>query len=239
MRIAIVSDIHGNIEALKKLPADYDELWVLGDLVDYGPNPAEVVEFVRTRASMVVRGNHDDFVATGNDPRCSAPYRRMAEETMRYTRSVLSPDQIEYLAKLPLTAQRAIGDTTFFLCHATPSDPLYTYLRKDDSEWEPEVIRASSDFLLVGHTHVPFTRPAGMSIVVNPGSLGQPKTGSTMASYAIWDDGIELKSYDYDLEETLHAVERMPIPLTVRRDLLAVLLSGGSVNRAAGTKVPD
>jgi fructose-1,6-bisphosphatase len=62
-KIVILSDIHGNYEALKALPEDYDELWVLGDLVNYGPQPSEVVEFVREKASLVVRGNHDDSVA--------------------------------------------------------------------------------------------------------------------------------------------------------------------------------
>jgi predicted phosphodiesterase len=58
MRIVIISDIHANLEALTSLPGGFDALWVLGDLVNYGPNPAEVVEFVRSTASLVVRGNH-------------------------------------------------------------------------------------------------------------------------------------------------------------------------------------
>ena len=65
MRIAIVSDIHGNWEALRSLPADYDELWVLGDLVNYGPDPSAVIEFVRAHAAVVVQGNYG---ATDQDP---------------------------------------------------------------------------------------------------------------------------------------------------------------------------
>src|SRR6185437_6640555 len=103
MKIALISDIHGNIEALTSLPETFDELWVLGDLVNYGPNPAEVVDFVREKASLVVRGNHDYAVGFGEDPRCSQPFREMAEATMQYTNSVLSRSQKEFLRDMPLT----------------------------------------------------------------------------------------------------------------------------------------
>ena len=105
MKVAIISDIHGNLEALSALIEPYDELWVLGDLVDYGPDPGAVVDFVRSHAAVVVRGNHDDAVGWNRDPRCSAPYREMAKETMDFTLSVLSAGQRSYLANLPLIAR--------------------------------------------------------------------------------------------------------------------------------------
>lgn len=125
MRIVIISDIHGNAESLSTLPEHYDELWVLGDLVNYGPEPGAVVDFVRSHAAVVVRGNHDDAVGFNRDPHCSPPYRQMAKETLDFSRSILSRDQIEYLASLPLTAERTAGGRKFLLCHAAPSDPLY------------------------------------------------------------------------------------------------------------------
>lgn len=73
MRIAIVSDIHGNFDALAALPREYDQLWVLGDLVNYGPEPKAVIDFVREHASIVLRGNHDHAVGRHEDPRCSPP----------------------------------------------------------------------------------------------------------------------------------------------------------------------
>lgn len=126
MRIAIVADIHGNLEALRALPDDYDELWVLGDLVDYGPNPAEVAEFVRSRAAVVVRGNHDHAAGWDADPRCSTAYREMARATLLYTRSELSGPQLEYLATLPLTACREVdgpSGTTASSCADIPIRP--------------------------------------------------------------------------------------------------------------------
>src|SRR5216684_4251941 len=90
MRICIISDLHANMEALSALPNDYDELWVLGDLVNYGPNPAEIIDFVRSRASMIVRGNHDHSVGFGAQCGCSPRFRALAEATRDYTSSVLS-----------------------------------------------------------------------------------------------------------------------------------------------------
>lgn len=229
MKIAIISDIHGNLEALSALKEPYDELWVLGDLVNYGPDPRAVVDFVRERAALVVRGNHDDAVAFHSDPRCSAPYRAMAKETMEYTYSVLSPDQIEYLEGLPLHASRTVDGTKFMLCHATPSDPLYQYLPAHSLDWEREIDGVDADVLLVGHTHVPFVESVGLSLVLNPGSLGQPKTGSTKACYAIWEDGAVLRAVDYDMGLTLRKIGQMPVSNQVKEGLKAVLRSGGLV----------
>jgi putative phosphoesterase len=227
MRIAIISDIHGNLESLSALTEPYDELWVLGDLVNYGPDPGAVVDFVRTHASMVVRGNHDHAVGFNEDPRCSPPYREMAKETMLFTRAALSHDQIEYLANLPLLAERTIDNTKFVLCHAAPSHPLYEYVPANSPQWEQEMELVSADFLLVGHTHTPFVQNVGESLVVNPGSLGQPKTGATKACYALWDNGIVLRSADYEIERTLAKIDDMPVSARVREDLKAVLLTGG------------
>lgn len=227
MRIAIISDIHGNLESLSALTEPYDELWVLGDLVDYGPDPGAVIDFVRERATVVVRGNHDHAIGFKEDPRCSSPYREMAKETMQFTRSVLSRDQIDYLANLPLVVERTVANTKFVLCHAAPSDPLYKYLPANSPLWEREMELVSADFLLVGHTHTPFVQPAGVSVVVNPGSLGQPKTGMTKACYAIWENGIVLQQSNYELWRTLGKIDKMSVSTQVKEDLKAVLTSGG------------
>jgi len=97
--------MYANYEALSCIPEPYDELWVLGDLVDYGPSPREVIDFVQSRATVVVRGNHDHAVAFGENPRCSPDFREMASATVAYTKSVLPPEDLEYLSKLPETAR--------------------------------------------------------------------------------------------------------------------------------------
>ncbi|MGB7729189.1 MAG: metallophosphoesterase family protein [Candidatus Acidiferrum sp.] len=226
-RIAIVSDIHGNYEALKALPNDYDELWVLGDLVNYGPQPAEVIEFTRKRATLVVRGNHDDAVAFDRDPQCSTAFRRAAEETRRYTGSVLSEKHKGYLADLPHYRWVRRGRWTFYLCHAVPSNPLHAYCGKDIRKWRKELSVAGTDFLFVGHTHLQFSLREGEHSVVNPGSIGQPKTGTPRAGYAIWENGsVTLHNYEYLVEKTAARIRSMPVSAPTQEFLVKVLQSG-------------
>jgi putative phosphoesterase len=226
-RIAIVSDIHGNFEALKALPNHFDELWVLGDLVNYGPQPSEVIEFVRKRASVVVRGNHDDSVAFNRDPQCSTAFRLAAEETGRYTRSVLSEKHKGYLANLLRYRWVRRGRWTFYLCHAVPSDPLHSYYGKDIRKWKKELSVAGTDFLFVGHTHLQFSLRTGEQSVVNPGSIGQPKMGTPQAGYAIWENGsVTLHNYKYPVQKTAARVRSMPVSASTREFLVKVLQSG-------------
>ncbi|WP_063748565.1 metallophosphoesterase family protein [Methylobacterium nodulans] len=123
MKLVIISDIHGNLDALQALPEGYDELWVLGDLVNYGPQSREVVEEIREKASLIVQGNHDHAVGHDDDSRWSARYRVLAETTRRHTSSILSDWQKAYLRDLPLHAQAVREGVRFHLTHATPSDP--------------------------------------------------------------------------------------------------------------------
>ncbi len=212
MKIAIISDIHANFSALRSLPTDWDELWMIGDLVNYGPNPNEVVEWVRIHAHCVVRGNHDHAIGFATDPRCSPPYRAMASETCAFTSSVLSTESKRYLGRLPLSVERRLGAHTFYLCHATPSDPLFGYLDKDASEWDAEVASTGAGVVVTGHTHVPFIRTVGDQTLINPGSIGQPKTGTSNACYATWEDGVlELRRYAYPVEETVSGIQKMPL----------------------------
>jgi putative phosphoesterase len=234
VRIFIISDLHANLEALSALPRDYDELWVLGDLVNYGPNPVETLEFVRSHASMVIRGNHDDSVGFGSDCRCSPRFRAMAEATRDYTRSILSPTDKQFLRDLPTCACRQVSGDVFFLCHATPSDLLYEYRPPDSPLWaRDEEASSGANVILVGHTHLPFTRSFRRRTVVNPGSLGQSKAGDPQARYAIWQDGrVELRSYEYPFEDTIAKIHSLPLPQDVKNDLSNVLRSG----RAPTTK---
>lgn len=227
MRIAILSDIHANLQALQSVPGSYDELWVLGDLVNYGPQPSEVVEFIRNNATVVISGNHDFAVGTGADPKCSPAFRAMSRAMQQYTESVLNEDQKAYLRQLPRSAQREVNGTRFFLCHATPSDPLFRYAPPDAALWAEEAAGVTADVLLVGHTHLPFILDIGTRRIVNPGSVGQPKHGRCEACYAIWEDGgITLRSHPYDVDKTVAALLALPIDKTIANQLASVLRKG-------------
>jgi putative phosphoesterase len=227
MKIVIISDLHGNYEALRSIPERFDELWVLGDLVNYGPDPGAVVDLARTTSAVVVRGNHDHSIGYDVDPRCTVRYQKMAEITRRYTNSVLNKKQKEYLRQLPLKLELRRQETRFYLCHAKPSDPLYGYCPEQSEDWIYELDHIEGDVLLVGHTHTPFIRRIGNRIVVNPGSLGQPKTGNPYACYAVWEDGaFQLKSFPYAVAETAAKLKALAFPQEVEEDLITVLQTG-------------
>jgi putative phosphoesterase len=228
MKIAIISDIHANLVALRAFPErNFDELWCAGDLVDYGPRPHEVVQEMRRRANLIISGNHDYAAGYGEDPRCSVPYRRLAAETLRYTREVCSEDELQFLRGLPRFQQRVLNSTSFYVVHATPSDPLFAYCPEGSANWAPEVERLDADVLIVGHTHTPFIRKVANTTIVNPGSLGQPKTGRPHACYAIWEDGaVSLHEYSYPVAETIADIRMMPITETDQNALIAVLETG-------------
>jgi putative phosphoesterase len=234
MKVAIISDIHANLEALNSFPESYDQLWVLGDLVNYGPNPSEAVEWVRERAAIIVRGNHDNAIGFGEDCRCSARFREMAEATCKLTESLLSSEQKTFLRDLPDCVCRQIDNTIFFLCHATPSHPLFEYRAADSPKWELEEAAVGANVVIAGHTHRPFVRTVADKVVANPGSLGQSRAGDSRARYAIWHDGrIELKSYAYPVEETIAKIHALPLPEGVKRDLATVLRTGSIPARSS------
>jgi protein phosphatase len=228
MKIVIVSDIHANLAAIEALPEEnYDQLWCLGDLVDYGPRPHETIRWAMTHARAIVRGNHDHAVGFAVAPECSAPYQMLASTTRRYTHEVCAKNDFEFLRELPLRKEIMIGRTRFHLVHAVPTDPLFGYLAEESEDWLREVERINADFLFVGHSHKPFIRQIDQCTIVNPGSIGQPKTGRPLACYATWEDGrIELKEYEYPIEETVADIRLMSIPERDQQTLISVLLNG-------------
>ena len=234
MRIVIISDIHANIAALRALPErHYDQLWCIGDLVDYGPNPHEVVEWVQTNANVVVRGNHDHAAGFNADPQCSAPYKKLAAETLRLTLQLCTREDLDYLKDLPIYRETSVNSTRFYLVHATPTDPLFGYCPKNSPTWREQVKCVDTDVLVVGHTHTPFIRQEEKTKILNPGSLGQPKTGRPYACYAIWEDGqMSLKEYEYPVEETIRGIRAMPIAPDDQDALITVLRTGDMPARA-------
>ncbi len=229
MKIVIISDIHRNLEALSSLREEFDELWVLGELVNYGPNPAEVVEFVRDNASLAIRGDHDHAIGSDEDPRYSPPFRDIAATMGEYTASVLSGSQKQFLRSLPIKAEREVNGIRVSLRHAMPSDPLFGYYPPESDSWEGEIELAGADMLFVGHTHLQFSRQFRSRRLVNPGSLGQPKLARQAACYATWEGGrAELKTCEYPFQETIRKIETLSVPAAVKTSLADVLLTGSA-----------
>ncbi len=227
MKVAIISDVHGNYDALSAFPENYDELWVLGDLVNYGPQPRDVVKFVREHATVVVRGNHDQAVGYDEDPRCTPRYHDMAEATRKHSLATLMEDDKQYLRRLPLQVKLERDRVRFFLCHAIPSNPLYGYCPEESDRWPRELESIEADVLLIGHTHTPFIKKIGRQTAVNPGSLGQPKTGRSDACYAVWENGaFSLREFPYPVDRAAEKISALCLPPAIEQDLVTVLRTG-------------
>lgn len=208
MRCAIISDVHGNLDALEAVLADaqgVDQLWCLGDLVGYGPQPNECVATLRERGALCVAGNHD-WAATGKMD--TSDFNPEAMEAAIWTGTQLTDAHKDYLNGL--TEQLQVGENgEFTLVHGSPREPVWEYLT------HVSVARLNYDYFqtpycLVGHTHVPlvFQRPAADErpphyrtivpvqdaplalgsnrLIVNPGSVGQPRDGNPHAAYMIY-----------------------------------------------------
>lgn len=230
MRTLVISDLHGNLPALEAvLQTPHDQVICLGDLVDYGPWPAEVVDRVRALAALAVRGNHDDAIARGVPCACAPAVKALSDATQALTRARLGEDALRFLASLPIRLERTLFGQRLLLCHATPEDPLFTYLRPSEVEaWRRQVEALEVDGVLVGHTHLPMHLTFGRTWVLNPGSVGQPRDGDPRAAFAVIEDGVpRLERVAYDVERTVGALRETGLA-QVHRDRLIQLLRTGT-----------
>ncbi len=219
MRIAVLSDIHANLAAFKRVLADlpsHDELYCLGDIVGYGPDPNEVVEALRNRSpTLVLAGNHDHAVVTGD----VEGFVEYAVRAIQWTREHLTKENLDYLGTLKPSARRSVVGLSIALFHGSPRDPLNEYIFPGTpSPILRELLKLSGgDVLLQGHTHVPMFFRSNSSTLLNPGSVGQPRDGDPRASYLIMD--VEpgkvvhrVRRVEYDISRTARAILENGLP---------------------------
>ena len=229
MKILIISDLHANTAALAALPRNYDYLLCAGDLVDYGPNPSPCIKLVREQAKLAVRGNHDQAVGYRLDCGCSYRFKDLSLATRQWMWQVLTEEEINYLRQLPLEGQVELGGCKFYLTHAIPGDMHY-YLEAgvSDDELGRLTRNIPAEVIIWGHTHKPWIRQLGDKLIVNPGSLGQPRDGNPLASYAIWEDGqITLVRQEYCPEQTVTEIKQTSLAVEDKLRLINILQKGG------------
>jgi putative phosphoesterase len=231
MRILLLADVHGNRAALEAIDEPHDICLVLGDLVDYGPEPGACVDWVRRHAHAAVRGNHDHGVAQDVEVQGVGGFRYLTACTRPFSVAALTPVQRRYLADLPTSKMVNIEDKRFLLVHATPRDPMDEYAHPDPAFWAPRLAGLGVDYVCVGHTHQPYTLDVGGTTVINPGSVGLPRDGDPRAGYGVMtiDErgvSIELKRIDYPAEETVRALMATDIDESAKQTL-AELYRGG------------
>ncbi len=238
MRYAIISDIHGNAEALQAVLSDIkkqsiDTVICLGDIVGYYPDPEQCIDLVREHASLCLAGNHD-YAAIGRIDTSNFTYYAFA--AIEWTKVHLSAGAKEYLSSLPLTLEK---DDMFFT-HSSPSNPhAWIYVFPDSEEAVFEAFNSLTYRLnFIGHTHWPsimiqsddrITLHHAHSIrlngdhdyLINVGSVGQPRDFDPRSCYAIYDTAAQLVSlvrveYDYSITQKKIRSSHLPVFLAER-----------------------
>src|SRR5262249_43968312 len=136
---------------------------------------------------------------------------------------------VRYLSRLPVTRMLTLDNTRFLLVHATPRDPLDEYAPPDPELWARRLQNVEADVVCVGHTHQPYVLEVGDKLVINPGSVGQPRDGDPRASYAIIENyKVEMRRVEYATEDTVSSVMASSLPGPAK-DLLAQVLRTGAM----------
>ncbi len=218
MKILVFSDLHGNFDALQALQAvesKPDAILFAGDIVGYGPEPKLCLSWISANATCVVRGDHDEGVANDVPSRCPPELQDLSQATGAYTRRMLNQADLDYLRGLALEQTVDLGGARFYLTHAAPSDNLgkaldLTALKQ--KQLAEEIAGLDADIVFLGHTHVPAIRQVDGIVLVNPGSLGQPRHGTPSPTYAVWEDGeLQIRHIHYDLSPLLRKLSLLPL----------------------------
>jgi len=234
MRVGLIADVHANLPALEAVLEDMprvDAIVCAGDVVGYNPWPAACVERVRERATATVRGNHDRTVETPSRYRTN----RMAAAGLEYANTTLSATQLSWVRSLPRTAR--FGDGRYVVVHSHPDaarEDAYVY-PDEFHTLEPAIEALEADGggdgagdaagggepnsdvagIVLGHTHVQGSASVGGRLVVNPGSVGQPRDGDPRAAYAVLETDaqtVTLHRVSYDIDRVKAAIADAGLP---------------------------
>ena len=217
MKFAVVSDVHGNLEALKAVEAEMQgaEVFCLGDLVGYGADPIEGIVRVRGRGAKSIMGNHDDAAVTWD----TSHFNPRAAMSSIWTRRQLTEDSLGYLRGLPLDRRVAFEGVPVYFAHGSPDDRLWEYVdpRTHSDLFAHYLDRAKASLIGLGHTHMPYVWKEGMRTVFNPGSVGQPRDGDWRASFAVVtvegkDVAVEIRRVEYDVENAARKIREAGLP---------------------------
>ncbi len=239
---AVISDIHGNLEALDAVLADIEAretgsggkrpVLFLGDAAGYGPNPNECIEKIRKVIFHGIAGNHDR-AATGQTG--ISNFNLYAQESIRWTTGILSPENKAFLEGLPLVCQ--MEEEGLFLVHGSPYEPEKWHYLLYFSQASVNFEHFEEKVCLIGHSHLPFVMErspsgqliayrdgadldkAGCRYIINAGSVGQPRDGDPRACYLLLSGArAEFVRVSYDIEATQQKMRAagLPTPLIER-----------------------
>jgi len=244
LRLAIFSDIHGNIEALKEVFKDIgrenvDEIYCLGDLVGYGPHPNQVINLIRELNIETVMGNYDRGVGFDLDD-CGCAYKteeekRLGDKSIKWTRQEVTESNKYFLRNLKENIRLRVERQEILLVHGSPRKiNQYLFFNHPYSSLKKMLDQYEADIIVCGHTHIPYIRQIGNKMVINDGSVGKQKPHnkgqniySREAKYLILEIGKDsvntsIRSVRYDFEKTAEKIKKSGLP-----DQFAEIIRGG------------
>ncbi|MEG0857115.1 MAG: metallophosphoesterase family protein [Terrisporobacter sp.] len=220
MKIAAISDIHGNIYALMKVLEDINQQKIdlivcLGDLVGYGPHPNEVIALIRRRELPCIKGNYDSSVVDGD-----FTYIRdtpINSFSLPWTIEEIRASNKYYLNELPSKLNYNVEGVNIEFVHGSPNS-INEYLFEDSATTKSIMDDFSGDILVCAHTHIPSLKKFNEKIFVNVGSVGKPKIGRPNATYCILDVNgpndieVEFKELEYEYKKIVKDCTMLNFP---------------------------
>lgn len=244
--IMIISDIHANLAALQAVMDDFtaqagepQAVWCMGDIVDYGAEPNEVIALLKQYPTICVAGNHELAVLGLEDVTLFNPDAR---KSVAWTKQNLSAESVAYLRGLPRIITVSNDHADFTLAHGSPRDPAWEYVLESEEAADNFIIMETTHGL-IGHSHIPIyfkmiqldQKRAGVGralaepdtllkvgdyrtqerLLVNPGGVGQPRDGDPRASYVIYDPEARTMRYRraaYDIKATQAKIRAAKLP---------------------------
>jgi len=218
MRIAILSDIHSNKFALQSVLNEIDsenikDIIILGDTFGYYPWASDTYNLLKTRNIIgAIKGNHDELILQfENEQYGKLEYYSLALQN-KAELELHAPDAITWLGNLKSICAFRVKEVDVTICHGTPDDSLNGRFYPDNSniyDWFP----MQGQVLMLGHTHYPFYKKTQQGgVILNPGAVGQPRDGSTLSSWGVWDldrNEIQIKRTAYDFRVVIKNLEKI------------------------------
>ena len=226
-KVAFISDVHSNLEALEAVLDEVGDLrlYCCGDIVGYGASPNDVVRVLSQLGATCVLGNHDKAALDGD----VGEFNPRAAMAAMWTSEHLSGESRAYLLTLPRELSTEIGGKKVFMVHGSPDDPMWEYVLPTTHSdlFDYYLGKVDADVMALGHTHLPFQwRSDEGRVVFNPGSVGQPRNGDPRASFAILEVDaeevkVETRQVEYDVERAARRIVDSGLPPSLATQLLS------------------
>jgi len=219
MKLALIADVHSNLEAFNAVLANIKRqriknILCIGDIVGYGADPNKCCDIIKEKKIICVQGNHD---LNSVDLKKLEWYNQYAAAALRWTNKQLTDENKDFLKKLPKMNSVKTEGRTILLVHGSLSDPLYGYVypKTPEDMLNDLALRSKSDVLAMGHTHLPMVRRLRNGIIINPGAIGQPRDNIPDARYAVLDTvtmGVSIIRVKYDIDSAARKIITAGLP---------------------------